>query len=200
MSEGEAGIVHREPRHGNRLEARSVQEPQPSLPQNPPSPEANKLYDGGLNHDPSSTRPQLCRFFSRNGHCRYGNQCRYTHDLIHSAADKAGGAQVSHTEKNELCRFYERTGRCRFGRSCRYVHRSSSKISAKAAETAVTVPSGSADEVADSNNATPTAKAGLPCQADTPSGQSGGDRSSTPAPADLHQEPQSEEDVLKELR
>jgi hypothetical protein len=36
-----------------------------------------------------SSEQQLCGFFARNGHCRYGSACRFSHELGDSIANSS---------------------------------------------------------------------------------------------------------------
>ncbi|KAH7932505.1 hypothetical protein HPB52_024480 [Rhipicephalus sanguineus] len=84
-----------------------------------------------------------CKFFSRDGHCRNGDRCRYSHSLedpssaaTSATTDKPVEREVADvvpddcTDKSvqrplpkEPCRFFERHGFCRYGRGCRYAHK-----------------------------------------------------------------------------
>lgn len=97
------------------------------------------------NGPPSSNAPESvpCKFFSKNGHCRNGDRCRYSHELGEQSSaatavttEKPGEKEVEDvapiecTDKSverpppkEPCRFFERRGFCRYGRGCRYVHK-----------------------------------------------------------------------------
>ncbi|CAN7992702.1 unnamed protein product [Ixodes hexagonus] len=148
MIEGVPDIVNSEPGHEDRLAAERTRE---SLDSERDSnlgsfQHATEVQDAGLDSQqdhpkarrqgrgkvppvvPSTSQP--CRFFAKHGHCRYGDRCRYPHDV--SGLSDAETVEGKHAAKRELssaaaptemCRFYERTGYCRFGRSCRYVHR-----------------------------------------------------------------------------
>jgi len=62
---------------------------------------------------PPSTQEEqpICKFFL-NGNCRWGNGCRYSHDVV-------GGKTTS--QKKDVCKFFKE-GTCRNGESCPYSH------------------------------------------------------------------------------
>eukprot|EP00760_Papus_ankaliazontas_P032252 PhM_4_TR5710/c0_g1_i1/m.42283 len=70
-----------------------------------------------------------CRFYYYNGHCRFGDQCRYDHvergqddgDEDEDESDSSGDNE-SDGPPSGACRFYYYNGHCRFGDQCRYDH------------------------------------------------------------------------------
>jgi len=70
-----------------------------------------------MNHksSPSSATEQpLCRFFVANGNCRYGDECRYCHELEEAMSQ-------NQALKTIPCPFFSK-GNCRHGDSCRLKH------------------------------------------------------------------------------
>lgn len=69
------------------------------------------LYLSKMNQ--SAYDPLLCRFFVSDGYCRFGNGCRYSHDL--------GGKSREEALKTIPCPFFLK-GVCRHGGKCRFLH------------------------------------------------------------------------------
>lgn len=89
-----------------------------------------------------------CRTFEQTGHCRFGDSCRYLHEVTespnveeiqHSVAEvNISSNQSDSRQHNEgpvrkstavpkpgapkLCHSFAQTGRCRYGENCRYRH------------------------------------------------------------------------------
>ena len=75
----------------------------------------------------ASRRPMACRQFATKGSCRFGNNCRYSHDAPEPAPGRScakpavkGGSQV--------CRMFKKQGRCRFGANCRFTHETAKPV------------------------------------------------------------------------
>ena len=93
-----------------------------------------EMMDEELVNSPPSqdTSARACKFFARNGHCRFGERCRNSHDpeMMHvddEAAERKNGVIVSASSDAAskpvaACKFYVKTGSCRFGDKCHYLH------------------------------------------------------------------------------
>jgi hypothetical protein len=67
-------------------------------------------------------RSQLvCFNMTRHGTCRFGAQCKFSHDAQVPVRQLQHGTNMSFQQKNELCRLFQQ-GRCRWGDRCKYVH------------------------------------------------------------------------------
>ncbi|KAI9138105.1 hypothetical protein BKA69DRAFT_1177641 [Paraphysoderma sedebokerense] len=70
--------------------------------------------------------PAPCKFFA-SGSCRYGNDCRFSHDnnsqpsYSHSRSFAPSSSSTSYRQTPEPCRFFKQ-GSCRYGNQCRYFH------------------------------------------------------------------------------
>uniref|UniRef100_L7LYQ2 Nucleoporin NUP42 n=1 Tax=Rhipicephalus pulchellus TaxID=72859 RepID=L7LYQ2_RHIPC len=148
-----------------------------------------------------------CKFFSRDGHCRNGDRCRYSHRLGEPSSAVTSGVTAVNTDEpvkkevedvvpddcavksvkrpppKEPCRFFERHRFCRYGRGCRYAHQVKS-IARVPQEATVNDSPKQESDVLDS-----------PASDQTPAGavsevENGGSA----------QQPPSEEELLKQLR
>lgn len=76
-----------------------------------------------------------CKFFAKNGQCRNGDLCRFSHSIDEQPvaasnvpdekSDDVSRCDSTPTRRpppREPCRFFERHGYCRYGRGCRYLH------------------------------------------------------------------------------
>eukprot|EP00210_Caulerpa_lentillifera_P009019 g8608.t1 len=73
------------------------------------------------------TRTEPCDFWFKRGTCKFGNQCKYSHDLTHYSID--GGHFDRFTEEGlpirpgeKLCGVYSKTGNCPYGARCKFDH------------------------------------------------------------------------------
>jgi hypothetical protein len=53
----------------------------------------------------------LCKLFARTGQCKYGNQCKYSHD-----------AQNLKEQQMPMCRFFDSPLGCTKGDQCKFSH------------------------------------------------------------------------------
>lgn len=88
--------------------------------QEPPQPEEPSPADDG--------KPELCRDFVRTGRCKWGQDCRFSHDVDNEDAEEemrsaSAPALPEHSgpRTSEICRDFER-GICNFGSACRFSH------------------------------------------------------------------------------
>ena len=75
----------------------------------------------------AAAEQELCKNFQVDGHCRFGDKCRYAHATGPVIDKSAGKAQAERTPANIpqqdiLCPFFFQKGFCRFGKKCRYAH------------------------------------------------------------------------------
>lgn len=98
---------------------------------------ANRSYKGsGGPQSSDATTPVACKFFAKNGHCRNGDLCRFSHWIEEPSVaasnvpddknEDVARAEITPSRRplpKEPCRFFERHGYCRYGRGCRYLHR-----------------------------------------------------------------------------
>jgi len=75
------------------------------------SPEVLSAGDSGV-------KP-YCRFFQR-GYCRYGDDCRYSHDESAPISVPKFGV-LPHPRSATPCRFFQK-GFCRYGEQCKFAH------------------------------------------------------------------------------
>ena len=90
----------------------------------------------------SNKKTPKCHFFKKTGKCRYGDGCRFAHELPEESPRNDAGPEVAaggdeaeeqretssqgktssvETEKT-VCRFYSSSGWCRNGKRCRFLH------------------------------------------------------------------------------
>eukprot|EP00835_Amoeboradix_gromovi_P000184 NODE_6_length_48303_cov_0.387022.p16 type:complete len:229 gc:universal NODE_6_length_48303_cov_0.387022:25251-24565(-) len=72
---------------------------------------------------------RVCRFFAETGTCRFGENCRYSHDVEvenYAYATKEPDHRASRRNQGDdtrlVCRNFSETGQCRFGDNCRFSH------------------------------------------------------------------------------
>ena len=53
----------------------------------------------------------ICQFFQRTGTCKFGDSCRFSHDV-----------SPRHAPRSQVCDLFRRTGNCKFGDQCRFSH------------------------------------------------------------------------------
>ena len=89
--------------------------PSTSPPNRPPPLHAPRRAD----------RPSgVCFNMSRSGTCRFGAQCKFSHDAptqVRQVHTNIVNASTSSRQKQEVCRMFQ-AGRCRFGDRCRHIH------------------------------------------------------------------------------
>ena len=65
---------------------------------------------------PVVEKKETCKFFARNGKCKFGDNCEFSHDLTN--------------EKNIVCTYFANGQVCKFGDQCRFSHELQSGSSA----------------------------------------------------------------------
>eukprot|EP00775_Hariotina_reticulata_P013052 gene13052-13179_t len=69
---------------------------------------------------PSRPGKQLCDFYSKTGHCKYGSDCVYDHPAEYAVQLTEEGLPFRPGEP--VCTFYYKTMQCKFGPSCKFHH------------------------------------------------------------------------------
>jgi hypothetical protein len=74
----------------------------------------------------SSAEPKkVCRYFSKNGTCRDGDSCPFSHDVGTKptrAETRGAAAPAAGDDKTKECRYFRRNGTCRDGDNCPFLH------------------------------------------------------------------------------
>ncbi|KAI0561167.1 DNA2/NAM7 helicase [Gracilaria domingensis] len=85
----------------------------------------------------SSHVKPICQFFQRTGTCKFGDNCRFSHDVrISSRREASSSASASSSQQNAkktksqlstndfrpICNFFAKTGTCKYGDNCRFSH------------------------------------------------------------------------------
>ena len=98
--------------------------PQPPSPSSPTahSPPVAVLNDGATTIlvFPRRLGAPVCEFFSKTGHCRFGETCRFDHPPAYAVRLNSRGLPMR--PGATLCAFYQRCGECKFGPSCKFDH------------------------------------------------------------------------------
>jgi len=69
------------------------------------------------NGSPSKYKTEMCRQFSTQGTCKYGDKCQFAH------GHRELRDLTRHPKyKTELCRTFHTTGFCNYGKRCHYIH------------------------------------------------------------------------------
>ena len=63
---------------------------------------------------------QLCEFYSRTGHCKFGDTCVNDHPAEHAVTLSSLGLPLR--PEQPVCAFYIRHNQCKFGPICRFHH------------------------------------------------------------------------------
>ena len=69
-------------------------------------------------HEAAETKykTELCKSWCENGHCRYGDNCKFAHGLAEINVDD------SVTKKQKNCKVFFATGYCNYGVRCQFLH------------------------------------------------------------------------------
>ena len=89
---------------------RSTSEPNPQNKLQPTSQGKNVL-------NPSRYKTEICRPFSENGFCKYGDKCQFAH-----GSQDLRGLPRHPKYKTELCRTFHTVGFCPYGPRCHFIH------------------------------------------------------------------------------
>ena len=69
---------------------------------------------------PSRPGEPVCDFYSKTGHCRFGEGCRFDHPP-HFAV-QLNSARLPLRPKEPDCSHHEKTGQCKYGPACKFNH------------------------------------------------------------------------------
>ncbi|XP_030544789.1 zinc finger CCCH domain-containing protein 67-like isoform X2 [Rhodamnia argentea] len=97
--------------------------------------EASEEKDGNLDdrgeksHYPFGIYAGDCHFYLRNGWCKFGMNCRFSHPVKRTGMGESQGF-VEQQEKGEIlqptkqieCKYYSTAGGCKYGEACRFSH------------------------------------------------------------------------------
>jgi serine/threonine-protein kinase/endoribonuclease IRE1 len=63
---------------------------------------------------------QHCEFYTKTGHCKYGDDCVFDHPPEYAVALTEQG--LPYRPEQPVCTFYQRTQQCKYGPSCKFHH------------------------------------------------------------------------------
>lgn len=69
---------------------------------------------------PSRPGAQVCDFFQKTGHCRFGEGCIFDHPAYYAVLLTDVG--LPYRPGEQLCTFYSKKGQCKFGPACKFHH------------------------------------------------------------------------------
>jgi serine/threonine-protein kinase/endoribonuclease IRE1 len=69
---------------------------------------------------PSRPGKQICDFFMKTGHCKYGIECVFDHPSEFAVQLTKQG--LPYRAGQPICTFYQKTQQCKFGPSCKFHH------------------------------------------------------------------------------
>lgn len=69
----------------------------------------------------SKIKHSLCRNFTEQGFCPYGNRCQFAH----GPAELRNNTPSNHSYKTRPCLAFAREGFCLYGQRCNFIHESS---------------------------------------------------------------------------
>ena len=69
---------------------------------------------------PSRPGEPVCDFFSKTGHCRFGEGCRFDHPPQYAVQLNSAGLPLRPGEP--ACSHHEKTGQCKYGPACKFDH------------------------------------------------------------------------------
>lgn len=106
-----------------------------AVPPPPPPPPPNAPQDaaGGVSGPLSMQQPQvpalsfpsrpgqpLCDFYTKTGHCKFGEACKFDHPLEYGVLLNQLGLPLRPNEA--VCSHFEKTRTCKFGPACKFHH------------------------------------------------------------------------------
>ncbi|KRY43343.1 Zinc finger CCCH domain-containing protein 6 [Trichinella spiralis] len=108
-------------RTGRAKRRSSKSPPPPAPPPQVPLPQAAAAAAGTARERGDRRDRTLCRFF-KEGFCREGDRCPYSHVSPATTAKRSpSAAATSQNKRKELCKYFA-SGYCRNGRKCPYMH------------------------------------------------------------------------------
>ena len=69
---------------------------------------------------PSRPGEPICDFYSKTGHCRFGEGCRFDHPPHFAVQLNSAGLPLRPGEP--ACSHHEKTGQCKYGPACKFDH------------------------------------------------------------------------------
>jgi len=69
---------------------------------------------------PSRPGKQLCEFFVKTGHCKFGEECVFDHPAEYGVPLTED--DLPFRPGQPVCTFYFKTRQCKFGASCKFHH------------------------------------------------------------------------------
>ena len=69
---------------------------------------------------PSRPGQPICDFYTKTGHCKFGEGCRFDHPPHYKVQLNSGGLPMRPGEP--ICSHYDKTGLCKYGPSCKFDH------------------------------------------------------------------------------
>lgn len=80
-----------------------------------------------MNSFPSRPGQLICDFYTKTGHCKYGEACKFDHPPQYAVQLNSVGLPIRPNEP--VCSFFEMTGACKFGPACKFNHPEASPVS-----------------------------------------------------------------------
>lgn len=80
---------------------------------------ARSLPSKGLSF-PSRPGEPVCDFYSKTGHCKFGEGCKFDHPGHFAVRQNAAGLPLRPGEPP--CSHHEKTGQCKYGPACKFDH------------------------------------------------------------------------------
>jgi hypothetical protein len=104
---------------------------------------------------------KLCRYFKKNGTCKDGANCAFSHDVaakqrpataapVSRPAPTSTASEIDSEKSTRVCRYFKRSGTCKDGDSCKFLHPAGSKPApafGAPAPQAVAVPAASQKDI-----------------------------------------------------
>jgi serine/threonine-protein kinase/endoribonuclease IRE1 len=88
--------------------------------QQPPPPQQQQQGTPQATAFPARPGQPLCDFYSKTGHCKYGEACKFDHPQQYAVQLNSLGLPIRPAEP--VCSFYEKTRVCKFGPACKFNH------------------------------------------------------------------------------
>ncbi|KAJ3324873.1 hypothetical protein HDU76_013306 [Blyttiomyces sp. JEL0837] len=76
---------------------------------------------GGVPSPSPSSRKQACSFYFATGRCKYGENCKFSHDPNDNVPGNSQPSRSSSTS-DQPCSHYWKYGKCQYGGKCKYKH------------------------------------------------------------------------------
>lgn len=69
---------------------------------------------------PSRPGQPVCDFYTKTGHCKFGEGCKFDHPAHFAVRLNAAGLPLRPGEPS--CTHHEKTGQCKYGPACKFDH------------------------------------------------------------------------------